>query len=551
MSVRNYIEQNYSDIEKKFFDYIVLSFPEHILVQDGEESEDILLLLAILAKAFGSAKESILNLDTAHSFKNIFEKLSDLEKGQYYLTNEDKEEVLNRLIEGNTNFDDLKKDAYLLENNKKLLLPLAISNKKLLLPLAIDLNYQVPDNLTPTQAIDKIIEERFLLEDKYQTVKNRGNILALEQTMTNFAAYLKDIDLSYNIYEQDIIRNSNELYAISVLLNYLEGYVDITTDAVAELPSNVDDIDPELINVAFLKKGTLLDQIINEIRPAGIPYKILFRYASLLFFNVITNRAFRTLNNILEYYVPVLALTVDPLALVAPSGLNILNPQTKDYSVLITNNSNIASYFISVADWFEESFLESTDYASKLWRWIVGGSGYTNGQFVFKTVADLNQALPNAQLTRNAVVTGYFWELTNEITYNNSAKKYSFPLLSDDTGATPEASVFTANELLLPEFSLWQPWNGSVALRLINDLGVVHFRLREAIPGFTKTYYQTEGTFGFAFTSYLLGPKQTLAITRTANTADFSEFFIGIYAQTPVGGAVSNSALVEEFSIDI
>ena len=551
MSVRNYIEQNYSDIEKKFFDYIVLSFPEHILVQDGEESEDILLLLAILAKAFGSAKESILNLDTAHSFKNIFEKLSDLEKGQYYLTNEDKEEVLNRLIEGNTNFDDLKKDAYLLENNKKILSPLAIKNKKLLLPLAIDLNYQVPDNLTPTQAIDKIIEERFLLEDKYQTVKNRGNILALEQTMTNFAAYLKDIDLSYNIYEKDIIPSSNELYAISVLLNYLEGYVDITTDAVAELPSNVAGIDPELINVAFLKKGTLLDQIINEIRPAGIPYKILFRYASLLFFNVITNRAFRTLNNILEYYVPVLPLTVDPFTLVAPSGLDILNPQTKDYSVLITNNSNIASYFINVADWSEKPFLESPDYASKLWRWIVRGSVFIPGQFVFKTVADLNQALPNAQIARNAVVTGYFWELTNETTYNNSAKKYSFPLFSEAIGVTPSLDVFTANELLLPEFSLWQPWNGSVALRLINDLGAVHFRLREAIPGFTKTYYQTEGTFGFAFTSYLLGPKQTLAITRTANTDDFSAFFIGIYAQTPVGGAVSNSALVENFSSNI
>jgi hypothetical protein len=539
MSVRNYIEQNYSDIEKKFFDYIVLSFPEHILVQDGEESEDILLLLAILAKAFGSAKESILNLDTAHSFKNVFEKLSDLEKGQYYLTNEDKEEVLNRLIEGNTNFDDLKKDAYLLENNKKLLLP-----------LAIDLNYQVPDNLTPTQAIDKIIEERFLLEDKYQTVKNRGNILALEQTMTNFAAYLKDIDLSYNIYEQDIIRSSNELYAISVLLNYLEGYVDITTDAVAELPSNVAGIDPELINVAFLKKGTLLDQIINEIRPAGIPYKILFRYASLLFFNVITNRAFRTLNNILEYYVPVLPLTVDPLTLVEPSGLDILNPQTKDYSVLITNNSNIASYFINVADWFEEPFLNSTDYASKRWRWVVGGSGYTNGEFVFKTIADLNQALPNAQAARNAVVTGYFWEQTNETTYNNSAKKYSFSFFSE-AGATPAINVFVANEELLPEFSLWQSWNGSVALRLINSLGVLYFRLREAIPGFTKTYYQTEGTFGFAFTSYLLNPKQTLAITRTANTANFSAFFIGIYAQTPVGGAVSNSALITNFSSNI
>ena len=368
--------------------------------------------------------------------------------------------------------------------------------------------------------------------------------------MTNFAAYLKDIDLSYNIYEKDIIPSSNELYAISVLLNYLEGYVDITTDAqkIAELPSNVAGIDPELINVAFLKKGTLLDQIINEIRPAGIPYKILFRYASLLFFNVITNRAFRTLNNILEYYVPVLPLTVDPFTLVAPSGLDILNPQTKDYSVLITNNSNIASYFINVADWSNSSFLNSTDYASKLWRWVVRGSVFIPGQFVFKTVADLNQALPNAQIARNAVVTGYFWELTNETTYNNSAKKYSFSLSLDNSGVTFDTSVFTANELLLPEFSLWQSWNGSVALRLINDLGVVHYRLREAIPGFTKTYYQTEGTFGFAFTSYLLSPKQTFAIIRTANTANFSNFFIGIYAQTPFGGAVSNSALITDFS---
>jgi hypothetical protein len=594
MLVRNYIQNNYSEIEKEFFNYIIDSFPESVLVQNGTESEEILAILAVLAKAFGSARETILNLDTAHGLIDLYEKINASNVSSYYLTAEDKLEILDRLEANNTEFNDLKKEAYLEEQNKKLLLP-----------LALDLGYQVPDNININEAIQRLVDEKPLLEDKYRTVKNRGNRLALEQTLTNFVEYLKEVNAEYNIYESDIVQGSTAEYAISVLFNYLEDYIDTENTGVANIGPNwkwtsateteynesanqfdfsglggehtdtnylnatynpnqdvqyqdaVSKYDTvyfktedfgDLINIAFVKQGTLLDQIIDEIRPAGIPYKILFKYSGLIMFNLLNNRVIRDLDNS-SLGDAVTSITVDPLAIDTVTPANTIEfveafSGPNSYDVTIKNNSNIVSYQFNVADWSENTPLQSADYASEIWRWVVGGSTYTDGNYVFKNIAELNAALPTSQLTRNAVVTGYYWEETTESVYNSSAKKYNLPLLSEQGN-----NVVTLNEIVLPEFSLWEQFRESVAAKLQTDpFNVKYFRLRKDDEDFTKTFYQTAGTFGFNYSEYTLAPKQTRTVRRLKHfpvTTDWSDpFYLGIYASTLDNLETSANALV-------
>ena len=265
-------------------------------------------------------------------------------------------------------------------------------------------------------------------------------------------------------------------------------------------------------------------------------------------FNLLNNRVIRDLDNS-SLGDAVTSVTVDPLAIDTVTPANTIEfvealSGPNSYDVTIKNNSNIASYQFSVADWSENTSLQSTDYASEIWRWVVGGSTYTNGNFVFKNNNDLAAALPNSQTTRNAVVTGYYWEETIESVYNSSAKKYNLPFLTEQ-----DNNVVTLNEIVLPEFSLWQQFSGSVAARLqLDTSNVKYFRLREEIAGFTKTFYQTAGTFGFNYSEYILAPKQTLTVRQLKHfpdTTDWSDpFYLGIYASTLDNLETSANALV-------
>lgn len=77
---REYVEVNFTKEEKLVFNFILNSFPESILVDDdGIENEDLLALLAVIAKAIGNSRELINNLTTAHSAEELLNKIKNNE----------------------------------------------------------------------------------------------------------------------------------------------------------------------------------------------------------------------------------------------------------------------------------------------------------------------------------------------------------------------------------------------------------------------------------------------------------------------------------------
>jgi len=236
MTVRQYVDQNFTDIEKSLFDYILSSFPESVLVIEGSESEDILALLATLAKVFGNSKELILNLKTGHSI----------------------EETINK-IENN----------YLAENNENLLLT-----------QAADLKYhRLSDNIETSELVDRLLEEKPFVLDYYNLYKNRGTLTAITQILTKFAVFLGKDDLPFNIFE-----SSTEMDLIIENVGRIETFGDF------EQGDFNYEIGEETIEVVPIKKDSILYDMLMKIKPVGLTYNILLRYASNVILNLIDDR---------------------------------------------------------------------------------------------------------------------------------------------------------------------------------------------------------------------------------------------------------------------
>ena len=228
-SVRDYVNDNFSDEEKNLFNFIVESFPETVLIQDGEESEDILTILAVLAKVFGKARAEITNLSTSHSAEELYEKI---QKGV-----------------------------------------LVDQNKMLLLPLAKELKYQGIDyELGLTSLLNKLAEERALVVDANMLVKNRGTALAVEQIIKNLAEQKNFDYTSYILQEKE--------HELDIFLNYvLEEFVDFEEDPVQIT------INEQEITAFHIIKNTFLFDIFMSIRPTGIPFNIFIIIALNILFN--------------------------------------------------------------------------------------------------------------------------------------------------------------------------------------------------------------------------------------------------------------------------
>jgi len=177
--VRQYVESNFNESQKSMFNFLVESYPETMLVQDGIESQDVLLLLAIFAKIIGKAREQIINLNSIRDIEGLYSKI----------------------------------DSGILEE----------SNKYLLLLMAEDLKSVIlKEAQTEEEKLEVLLEKRKLIENDYNAVKNRGTLQAVNNVIMAFLDYVGSNTKSFNVEKMQALNNPG----IKVVLDYIEGQVD-------------------------------------------------------------------------------------------------------------------------------------------------------------------------------------------------------------------------------------------------------------------------------------------------------------------------------------
>jgi hypothetical protein len=505
MTVKEYVASKFTDIEQSLFNFIVQTFPEHILVQENEESEDILALLATLTKAFGNAKELILNLQTSHSIDDTYKKISD---------------------------------GYLEKNNKKILLPLVDS-----------LNYhRMYSNLETDELINLLIKEKPFIQDYYNLYKNRGTIVVIDQIIKKFNAYLQeDINqqVEYNIIESNGILN--------IVFSALEEYLDFNVDPLVVAGNES----------LFIKKDTIIYDMLMKVKPAGITYNILMQYSAISIANTLSDRVVSRIGteNLLNPNIIVNSAyfqTEEPII----GGISTQD-ESLNYKIIIENKSLIKSYKLHVTDWHDENLLLNTNNISFPTNFEEARFKFKNTTtfnknlitdtgskiFVFSTFELLNQELPQtkAEYTAlgnapiRAIITGYRWQVITLSQYNAAVNKID---QIEVVQSTPSVTLYKVTKALTPDFSLRSQYaSGSVALKYTEAIDqffqdTKYFLLVEDIPGgisgnaLRYGYYITEGFPEFSYSEVTLPIGTAIEINRTStNVTDynFENSFLGYY----------------------
>ena len=498
MTVRQYVEANFTDTEKELFEYVLNSFPESILVQEGSESEDVLALLATLAKVIGSSKELIVNLKTSRSLNEIIKKVEE---------------------------------DYLTENNKKLLLP-----------LASDLKYhRIPRDIETNILLDRLVDEKHFLLDNYNLYKNRGTMTAINQLVKKWAAYLGEGDLTYTLYE---LKNE-----INIVLEGLENFADFSAG------SYTFNIESESIETAFIKKDSIIFDMLMSIKPVGINYNILLKYFSFSLSNLLESRVVRekSLAN------PQIKLSDSNLLLTTPQILGLSTSEfNNEVEVTIKNDSPISSLQVYTADWNSNaSFLSSGFFEDIEQSWVQLESAVEHTQdeqnelnYIFSTENEMRQVVEPADGAK-AIVTGYRWVPASSIAFNTANRKKTFFEIVTQENAEP-ANVFNMQNMVIPNYALWSEGPGTLVVqyrRIIentNDVIVRFFRLEQVIPGGFNGgidtvdenrygYFEFNITEGFSFVSEIIEPNSTKTISYTSTDPLYNHenSFIAAYFTRP------------------
>lgn len=217
--VRLYVTTNYSQEEQFMFNFLVESFPETMLIQAGQESQDLLLLLAILAKILGKLRNQITNLESIKDRDGLYKKI-------------------------NLNVDS---DA----------------NKFLLLLLAEDIrNVILKEAETENDKLEILMNKKELLENDYYAIKHRGSKQAINNIIMSFLAYVGNTNASYFLLQETDISAPG----ITVVLDYIDNQIDFSSDFVPEY------------NAYSIKKDSELYKMLMSIRPAGTLLNVLIKY---------------------------------------------------------------------------------------------------------------------------------------------------------------------------------------------------------------------------------------------------------------------------------
>jgi hypothetical protein len=489
MSVRSYVDSNFSAQEKAFFDFVLGSFPEEILVNDeGEESEITLFLLASLSKVLGSGKEAINNLVTAHSAKSLYDNI---------------------------------RDGYFQEGSRQLLLP-----------LADDLGYpRLYGTNSLEEMLDMLVDEEPFVENSYRFIRNRGSYSGVYQVLNSFLSYIGDREFDSIVIEED--------RKTVILLGFLSEFIDYTNCTSYAVGG-------ETYQVCRPLEGTVLYDMFMSIKPAGIKYDVFIKYMVYAIYNLISDRVIRD-----GSMVGGDGYAVETASLDAPVFSSVILDTVNDtYVVEVENTSDIFSVKLWLSDWSTNSGTDpiNEDFTTGegSWDWsetteIAEGTEAT----VVPRYSDLST--PDA-VGQYAIVTGYKWEKTNQADYLSCPNKIVISTMTDPESQYemsytkfPQYSLYISNS---GNVVVKASDGGSVT---------VYWRLVRVDTSRTgNDYYESEftGESGFSYDTYTFLPGQTKIVTRQSTDTGFNALsYIAGYFTTLDNGNMSTITIEQDTGI--
>lgn len=488
MSVRTYVNDNFNEAEQEFFDFVLNSFPEEILVQDGVESEYILFMLAALSKIFGGGREAINNLLTAHSANELYEKIES---------------------------------GYFSDNNKQLLLP-----------LADDLGYpRLYGDTDLTTMLNNLVEEEPFVKNSYRFIRNRGSYLGIYQVLNSFLEYIGDSAFDSMIVEEDM--------RVVILLGFLEDFIDY------------DDCDTytvggETYQVCRPAKSTVLYDMFMSIKPAGVTYDIFIKYTLLTLYNILSDRILRE-----SSYLDAEDYSVVDADLAAPVFSNLaVNTVSNIYALSIENPSDIFSVKLYLADWntdavgspINEAF--ENNGSTLIWETTTAIAEGTEATVITRDSG--KDSITPAAEGEYIVVTGYEWVLTNSVDYNSCPNKL------DLTGLTDSTSKYEVSYKKFPQYSLYITTGGNLVMRAVDASVTKYWRLKRVDSTRTSNDYYIStrtGTEDFSYSTYVMLPRQTNTFSRESTDPAFNALsYVAAYFTLIDDTSVTSSTTIEQDS---
>lgn len=519
MTVRQYVQNNFTEIEQNIFEYMFNSFPETVLVQktelapEGEESEDILALIATLAKVIGSSKELILNLKTGHSLNEILQKIEE----DY----------------------------------------LADSNKKLLLPFASDLKYKrLPDDIETNDLLDRLVEEKYFLQDNYQLYKNRGTLTAITQLVKKWAAYLEEENLTYTLYE---LKDE-----VNIVLEGLEEFADFAGG------SYVFNFEDETVETTFLRKDIIIFDMLMSIKPVGTNYNILLKYFAYNIVNQLIDRVIRE-NSVFS---PSIRLSNTDVQSTNPQVTNLnVDENDNQFTATIFNPSRVSALNAHVADWNSSTIIQNGFFEDIEEKWLELNyaveprrDNVNKRNYIYATTEEMIDRLEfvaPASGTK-AIVTGYKWVSTTENDYNVANRKVSFTRTAESISFV-RPSVFDVQNEIVPRYDLFAE-SGRVVVKFTKTFNFLltatrYFKLTQVIEGGYNGgvntvdenrygYFEFFKTDNFSFSTRVIPPgdSRTVSITSTDPSYDYLSSYLGVYFTRPTDTKVKSGTTIIPFA---
>lgn len=508
MTVKQYVQANFTTVEKEVFDYILSSFPESILSQEGTDSEEVLLLLSVLAKVVGNSKELILNLKTSHSLNEIIQKIED---------------------------------DYFPENNKKLLFP-----------LASDLKYhRLFEDLETDALLQQLNSEKFFLQDYYQLYKNRGTLTAVSQIVKKFAAFLSEEEITYTIYE---LKNQVNIVIEGLDPNEYADFGDGTFSFTVE---------GETIDTAFLKKDLIIYDMLMSIKPLGANYNILFEFFAFNLVNVLSDRVVDD-----GLFDADIRLSNDSLTATNPQVIELFTDEANsDYTGTVKNPSAVSSLKLHYADWNTSNIFTGNDFFDEVkenWDELNTAVDYTSvpsirKNYIFATTQEMVQYLEirTPSIGTNAIVTGYEWRTASEDDYNISNRKFSTSDNVNNISDWIQPDIYDAQRFSTPRYLTYR-FNGSVVLkytRTLNNLveKISYFKLYKVLEdGYPNAidderfgYFEYRRLDDFTFHTKIIPPNTSVGIAQTSTdpSYDYLNSYLGFYFTRPDDTDVKSNTL--------
>jgi hypothetical protein len=288
MAVKTYVSNNYTEIEQEFFNYLVKTFPEHVRTRDdGTDRNDILLLLALLAKTLGNSKELILNLKKSHSL------------------------------------DELYKDINLGINKE--------NNLRLLVPFADDLDYNILAGKTVEEKLNIIEQEEAFIKITPMLTKYRGTKRYIELLIKAFEevlGYPLDYTIEYSENQVDIYFND--------LLDYLDSDTYVRTEGLRDIFN--------------MKTDNNFNRLLMYYKPAGSVYNALVTAINTALYNMNSSFIVNVGETSNADELEVTSNEDDaPQVISALTLVEDSEGVPHDYKVTLNNTSKLAARFIEIA----------------------------------------------------------------------------------------------------------------------------------------------------------------------------------------------------------